>query len=74
MGPTHGTQECFHCADHSRWLYAFKISIVQGLWAACRSISIFAGVIEYENSLPFNVSRGHELVLVFLSHTFCNFQ
>ncbi len=48
MGPTHGTQECFHCAGHSRWLYAFKISIVQGLWAACKSISIFAGIIEYE--------------------------
>ncbi len=27
------------------------MSIVQGLWVACESISIFAGVIEYEKRL-----------------------
>ncbi len=47
------------------------VSIVKGLWtAACGSISIFAGAVEYEKFIPLNAShRGLELDPVSLTHT-----
>ncbi len=44
----------------------FKISVVEGAWA--REISIFAGVIEYENpSILMTSRRGHGLKVSSLS-------
>ncbi len=43
-----------------------EISIVSGLWAACESISVFAGVIEYQN-LSILIQVLEDLILKSLS-------